>query len=67
MEDIPEAENYDIKKELNKISYFERYNNLENNKCLNCKKNANYICLLDNKFYCWYHAIIKKKQIIDGN
>ena len=48
--------------ELKKVSIFERCNYLSNidknnNKCINCNKNANYICLIDDKHYCWYHTI----------
>jgi hypothetical protein len=69
----------DFKKELKKVSIFERCYNLsniyENNKtnsrdsraspwtgCTNCNKNANYICLIDNKHYCWYHTITWKEE-----
>jgi hypothetical protein len=85
----------DYKKELKKVSIFERCNNLlnineTNNKCstsegdsrtspvtasegdsksslyktvcTNCNKNANYICLIDNKHYCWYHTITWKEE-----
>lgn len=50
----------DFNKELKKVSIFERYENLCNNKCINCNKNANYLCLIDNKYYCWYHTITYK-------
>lgn len=52
----------DFNKELKKVSIFERCSNLLNNdnKCINCNKNANYICLIDKKYYCWYHTIIYK-------
>jgi hypothetical protein len=84
----------DFKKELKKVSIFERCYNLSNiyetnNKCsnsggslvktactvsegdsrasprtgcTNCNKNANYICLIDNKHYCWYHTITWKEE-----
>jgi hypothetical protein len=54
----------DYKKELKKVSIFERCNNLSNKPntaCTNCNKNANYICLIDNKYYCWYHTITWKE------
>jgi hypothetical protein len=56
----------DFNKELKKVSIFERCENLSNNnnnnnnKCINCNKNANYLCLIDNKYYCWYHTITYK-------
>jgi hypothetical protein len=49
----------DYKKELNKVSIFERCNN---SKCTSCNKNANYKCLIDNKHYCWYHTITWKEK-----
>lgn len=57
----------DFNKEIKKVSIFERCNNLsnmyENNiKCINCKKNANYICLIDDNHYCWYHTITWKDK-----
>jgi hypothetical protein len=53
----------DFNKELKKVSIFERCSDLPNindNKCINCNKNANYICLIDKKYYCWYHTITYK-------
>jgi len=52
----------DFNKELKKVSIFERCSNNDNKciKCINCNKNANYICLIDKKYYCWYHTIIYK-------
>ena len=93
----------DFKKELKKVSIFERCYNLSNiynnnnnctvslqadctasegclvkasctasegdsrgslvkTACTNCNKNANYICLIDNKHYCWYHTITWKEE-----
>lgn len=53
--------NTDFKNEYNKVSIFERCTHLSNNnKCINCNKNANYICLIDKEFYCWYHTITYK-------
>ena len=54
--------NTDFKNEYKKVSIFERCTHLSNNnkKCINCNKNANYICLIDKKFYCWYHTITYK-------
>jgi hypothetical protein len=54
--------NTDFKNEYKKVSIFERCAHLSNNnnKCINCNKNANYICLIDKKFYCWYHTITYK-------
>ena len=55
LEDIIESIiNTDFDKEMKKISIFERC--IEINKCINCNKKSTYICLLDNKYYCWYHA-----------
>jgi hypothetical protein len=59
----------DYNKEIKKVSIFERCNYLSNiymhennNKCINCNKNANYICLIDSKYYCWYHTITWKDK-----
>jgi hypothetical protein len=58
----------DFNKELKKVSIFERCNNLSNiennnnNKCINCNKNANYKCLIDTEYYCWYHTITWKDK-----
>lgn len=62
--DIETIINTDYNKELKKVSIFERYNdfsNINNNKCINCNKTSNYICLVDNKYYCWYHALTWKE------
>ena len=51
----------DFNKELKKVSIFERFVDItKKTKCINCNKNANYICLLDTKYYCWYHTITYK-------
>jgi hypothetical protein len=59
--------NTDYNKELKKVSIFERYNNLQNvnnnnKKCSSCNKNANFICLINNEHYCWYHTITWKEK-----
>jgi hypothetical protein len=53
----------DYKKELNKVSIFERCNNSKNNnKCISCNKYANFVCLIENEHYCWYHTITWKEK-----
>jgi hypothetical protein len=57
----------DYNKEMKKVSIFERCIDLSNinkktNECIHCNKNANYICLIDNNYYCWYHTITWKDK-----
>jgi hypothetical protein len=54
--------NTDYNIELKKVSIFERYNNIQNKKCASCNKNANFVCLINNEHYCWYHTITWKEK-----